>query len=566
MASRDGDNSWFSPSLLNERMELPEEREEFRRLWLGFMTARATLAFMLLFLQSVLYLLGLNAVPWLILLCAAHFAATLMVRLNPQPQRMHTAFDRDWVVTVGFDLLLFAALNFSHASNINYTPLFALPVLQAAVLGSLMLALGTSAGITLLMLGHSAWQVLHGQSEAATTFFQAALTGAGSFVVALLSHQLAARLASEQLRARRSQLAMRIQQDVNELVIDTLTDGVLVVDLRGTVHAANPAARNLIQNDLRPLRRTPFNLADEPGWQKLAELALRALASSGDSLETDVGIQHSGQGPRRLHARTRLTTAQWSESEMLCVIFLQDLRELEARLRTEKLASMGRMSAAVAHEIRNPLAAIAQANALLAEDLSDPQQQRLAQLVQQNAQRLDRIVDDVLEIARTGRLSRNTPGASIDLNATATRIAQEWAQQTRSEDRLSLHPAAETLNVRFDAEHLRRVLINLLDNARRYASDQPQSLQVHVSADSQGHALLAVWSEAPPMEPSVEQHLFEPFFSSESRSSGLGLYICRELCESHGAAIGYHRAHRTARNTPLDGNEFFISMQRLTTS
>jgi len=173
MASRDSEHSWFSPSILNERMELPEERGEFRRLWLGFMTARATLAFMLLLLQAVLYLLGLLSAPWLIALCAGHFVATLIVRLSPQPQRMRTAFDRDWLVTVGLDLVVFAALSFAHASNISYTPLFALPVLQAAVLGSLMLALGTSSGITLLMLGYSAWQVFQGQSEAATALFQA---------------------------------------------------------------------------------------------------------------------------------------------------------------------------------------------------------------------------------------------------------------------------------------------------------------------------------------------------------------------------------------------------------
>ena len=72
---------------------------------------------------------------------------------------------------------------------------------------------------------------------------------------------------------------------------------------------------------------------------------------------------------------------------------------------------------------------------------------------------------------------------------------------------------------------------------------------------------LGVWSDGPPMEPSVEQHLFEPFFSSESRSSGLGLYICRELCDGHGATIAYQRARRVARDTLMDGNEFFISLR-----
>ena len=82
--------------------------------------------------------------------------------------------------------------------------------------------------------------------------------------------------------------------------------------------------------------------------------------------------------PRRVHVRTRLTASHDSQSDSLCVMFLEDLREMEARLRTEKLAAMGRMSAAVAHEIRNPLAAITQANALLEEDLSDPAQKQLS--------------------------------------------------------------------------------------------------------------------------------------------------------------------------------------------
>ncbi|MEK9952074.1 MAG: ATP-binding protein, partial [Curvibacter sp.] len=444
----------------------------------------------------------------------------------------------------------------------NYTPLYALPVLQAAVLGSLTLAMGTAAGITLLLLGHSSWAAWRSGSEATPFFIQAGLTGAGSFVVAFLAHQLSARLASEQQRARRSQHAMRIQQQVNDLVIDALTDGILVMDVLGTVHAANPAARQMLQADERPLKRTPFNLADEPGWQGLAELAFQVFTGHGDFHHADIGIEHLGQGSRRLRVRTRMTGAHWGESEILCVMFLQDLREMEARLRTEKLASMGRMSAAVAHEIRNPLAAIAQANALLAEDLRDPQQLRLTQMVSQNARRLGRIVDDVLNISRAGKLTAYFESRVLELNQHVQRIVQDWTQQNGSGTRLGLHLAATPLAVQFDPEHLRRVLVNLLDNARRHASGQAGAIQVHVRADASGQALLAVWSDGPPMDPSVEQHLFEPFFSSESRSSGLGLYICRELCEGHGAAIGYHRARRIARDTLMDGNEFFIALRR----
>ena len=106
----------------------------------------------------------------------------------------------------------------------------------------------------------------------------------------------------------------------------------------------------------------------------------------------------------------------------------------------------------------------------------------------------------------------------------------------------------------FEPEHLRRLMINLLDNALRYASTSAHAIEVVTQMVAVGQARLSVWSDGKPLEQSVQTHLFEPFFSSESRSSGLGLYICRELCEGHGALIGYQRVLRAG----LEGNEFFV--------
>src|SRR5690606_16412397 len=108
----------------------------------------------------------------------------------------------------------------------------------------------------------------------------------------------------------------------------------------------------------------------------------------------------------------------------------------------------------------------------------------------------------------------------------------------------TLQLGAPDMQVEFDAEHLRRVLVNLLDNALRFRSGDEESLQLQTRLESPGQASVQVWSDGAPMDQSVERHLFEPFFSSESRSSGLGLYICRGLCERHGASIGYQRTHR----------------------
>jgi len=341
----------------------PVRDSAFARLWRGFMTARVAIALVLLTLLATLFVLvpTLNVSRWLIGLSFAYLASALAVRIFTRPSQTSHAFDPQWVSTIGVDLVAFSTLQFLQAGGINYTPLFALPVLMGSVLGSGLLALGTAAGVALLLLS-DAWVLsMHVPAETAARFLQAGLTGSGYFALALLTNQMAARLTREERAARRSQRAARIQTQVNQLVIETLADGVLVVDGQGRVQTANPAARALL--GFGPGNDAPFDLTGQGEWLPLMELARLTFGQRQPQLgEVTLG---DGAGARRLHVRTRLTPSQDNPAESLCVMFLQDLREMEARLRTEKLAAMGRMSAAVAHEIRNPLAAIAQANALM---------------------------------------------------------------------------------------------------------------------------------------------------------------------------------------------------------
>ena len=529
----------------------------FDRLWSGFMTARVTIAMVLLVLLSTLYMLigsVLGISDWLIGLAGSYLVATLAVRLFARPQPPGSAFDPQWVSTIGVDLMAFSTLQFLQAGNINYGPLFALPVLMAAVLGSSLLALGTAAGVTLLLLSEAWVMVLQAPQELAMRFLQAGLTGMGYFAVAVLVNQLATRLAGEEAAARNSRQVARVQAQVNELVIENLGDGVLVVDPDGRVRAANPSARKQL-GQLGMATDSPLLLTAHPPWQPLADLA-RLTFSTEMSQRAEVAIDDGVGSPRRVQVRTRLTAAQDDLAHSLCVMFLEDLREMEARMRTEKLAAMGRMSAAVAHEIRNPLAAIAQANALLEEDLTDPSQRQLSALVRQNAQRLAQIVDEILNISRIQHQGPAVAPLMLQLDESVTGACTDWARQAGVGDRLELSLACAGTQVPFEADHLRRVLINLLDNAHRYASAQPASIRVLTQSLAR-ETTLRVWSDGAPLEAAVRQHLFEPFFSSESRSSGLGLYICRELCERHGAQIGYRRGIGPGA-APRPGNEFFV--------
>lgn len=554
------EHSWFGPSL-TEPSGAEAQTQEFARLWQAFMTARLALGILLLLLQAGLYLGAPGQSAWLMGLCTIYFLGTVAARVLVRPRYLGQAFNRAWIVLVGMDVAVFSVLQLWQSNALNYTPLFALPILLASVLGSLRLALGTAASVTMLLLGITYWQHNDSVSEATQAFVQAALSGAGYFFIALLAHQLASRLASEGQRARRNQLAANIERQVNALVIESLPDGVLIVDANGWVRAANPAARALLGRTRESLRAGVWDLKSEPAWQTLLQMT-RLTVGSGRNQRTDIVIQHAQDAPRRLLVRTSLAAPQELRDESLCVVFLQDQREQEARLRTEKLASMGRMSTAVAHEIRNPLAAIAQANALLDEDLTDPRQKQLTTMVAQNAKRLERIVDDILNVSRVRGSEPGLLNALMPLRDVVHRIASDWAQQTGATSQLQLQvPGTDTgLQVRFDADHLRQVLVNLLDNAKRYASHRAASIQVLVLSGDGPYATVSVWSDGAPMEASVERHLFEPFFSSESRSSGLGLYISRELCERHGATLAYERSPCTVSGQLVEGNTFILQL------
>jgi two-component system sensor histidine kinase PilS (NtrC family) len=544
------------------------------RVYRSYAAARAAIGLALVIVLGVGNAIGNRAAAWAALICIAYAVQAITLWLLPRfgvgawPRAGPGQRKRQWLATIGVDLVAFSALHlFDSAVSFNFAALLALPVLMAGVLTSRLLSLGTAAGVSLLLL-LAAWRSGAGPIEAPVMMLQTGLAGLGAFAIALLAGELSSRLAREELAAQGSLEMARQQARLNRLMIEEMADGVLVVDRRLRVRAANPAARGLLA-DHALSAPAPFSLSERPVWRGLLQAVERALIE-GEWPEggRDVVLAFSDGMVRTLRVRVRfmqnLATQRFSadgvpvDDEPFAVVLLEDLRSLQGRIRQEKLAAMGRVSAGMAHEIRNPLAAITQANELMMEDGLSPEQQRLALIIAEHAARLKRLVDDVMEVSPAVAFDV----APIDATAAVAGIVADWAATARialgPDSRLRVELPDVALGASFDLEHLRRVLVNLLDNAQRHGSSAPGSIELRLVQRDEQSAQLSVLSDGPPIAAEVERHLFEPFFSTRSRGSGLGLYICRELCERYAASIEY-RPHFSGIRL---ANEFIVTMRR----
>jgi two-component system sensor histidine kinase PilS (NtrC family) len=537
----------------------------FARLYRTFIGARAVLGVALVVTLGVVTLFGVRPSVPVGMVSVVYATLAISMWLLPRfwgtasPQALARLGSPQWMASIGADLVCFMLLHLlAPGTSLNYVALLVMPVLMAGVLTPRLMALATVAGVTLALLA-AAWLASLSGGDVTVLITQAGLAGSGFFVLTVLVGELAGRLAREEIASRGSLELARQQAQLNRLVIEEMQDGVLVVDRRGRVRAANPAARRLLWAS-GMCRPAPFQLRGVPAWEALVKTAERAFVDAAwPEAGRDVVLEFEPGSSRTLRVRIRFTRRPEPRAgEEFCVMFLEDVRILQARSRQEKLAAMGRVSAGVAHEIRNPLAAISQANALLAEDARDPAQQRLLQMVTANVQRLKRIVDDVMAVA---------PGQAIDvpaIDATAQvrAVCTEWAAAADigvgESGVLDLHLPDEALGALFDPEHLRRVLVNLLDNARRHASQAAGAIEVRLDSRDETRVFLSVSSDGASIPADVERYLFEPFFSTRSRGTGLGLYICRELCERYGASIDY----RLRNAAGADRNEFFVAMRR----
>lgn len=387
--------------------------------------------------------------------------------------------------------------------------------------GRITLLYAALASIALL-LAH-AYAVLARDAPAAQ-FFQVGIFCIAYFAVALLAHTLLryAR-ASESLAAARG-VDLASMAEANRLMIQDMPDGMLVVDERGLVRQANPGASCLLglsfplDGEISLGACSPLLEALYAAWRQNPQLG-------GEILRLP-----------RTHLAVRARFLRISSAAFWgAVVVLEDVQRVQEQARQVKLAALGRLTANIAHEVRNPLAAISYATELLKEDVREPVPARLLQHIMDNTSRLDRIVQDVMQLNRRDRSQPEW----LDLASTLPSFIETLCLTEQAERAVFALQVPPSCKVCFDRGHFEQILWNLCRNALRYSRKQAGSIQVRVvKTDAPGLAL-EVEDDGQGVSGEALPNLFEPFYTTDARGTGLGLYIARELCEANDARIEY---------------------------
>ena len=358
-------------------------------------------------------------------------------------------------------------------------------------------------------------------------YVQAGLLGVILFATALVIQLLSRRLRQNEILAAQQSARIQYLVDLNEQVIQRMNTGLVVVDTSESILITNDAARKLLKISSR--NQFPLILPEVLQAQ-LREWKVNPYANTG---------------PFRLDPESTQIQASFSwlnpEEKTLVLVFLEDFTVLTSRVQHLKLMSLGRLTASIAHEVRNPLGAISHASQLLREsDTIHVNDLRLTDIIQKHSQRINTIIDNILDLSRT----RNSTPELLDLAKWLPHFLQIFRNSCGEDTEIELHCDASSLNVRCNESQLQRLLTNLCENGLRYSYQATgrYGLTVKAGVDPTTEApFINVIDEGKGITPANQEQIFEPFFTTEKEGTGLGLYICREICEANQAQINYRR-------------------------
>lgn len=353
-----------------------------------------------------------------------------------------------------------------------------------------------------------------------TDVARAGVAGLIYFAAAFILQNLARRISqSESLVAEREQNIAELQA-LNHQIIQSMRTGIIVCDKRFNVLSFNQASTDLI--GMRKGQAIPDALKRRiKAWRDLPSIRTKAFQVSDDLPEVQANF-------------SRMEDAEQTRT----LIFLEDTRLLTQRAQQLKLASLGRLTASIAHEVRNPLGAISHATQLLAEseDLSEADKQ-MTDIIQRHSKRVNSIIENTLTLSRRGE----PEARQMLIKPWLEKIVGNY-EGDEVVRRIKLNSNADDALARFDSSQMEQVLTNLIDNALYHgAKKDPESLvevRLSVKADD-GQSMVEVLDSGYGVTEESLKHLFEPFFTTENAGTGLGLYISRELCEANQAHLSY---------------------------
>ncbi len=356
---------------------------------------------------------------------------------------------------------------------------------------------------------------------------RAGLLGITYFAVALLAHVLYRRIRAAEHLAEQRRVDIEDLYTLNDFIIRKMETGVVVVDDNHNLRLMNAAAGHLLGR--------PDSVGGEP---------LEEVSPTLADWVNQAGADGRARVHRviRVHDREIQPTLEILGSDVAkgALVFLQDTQELAHQAQQIKLAALGKLTGSIAHNIRNPLAAISHAGQLLGESSVLPQDDRhLVDIIARNAARIDETVQSILQLSRRNQ----SEAQNVELAAWLSDFYSDWSEDKGFPiEYLTLEIAQAPLYVRADPRHLHQILSNLCDNAANHArgTGPYANIQVRAGRDHDtGRAIIDVLDDGPGVDSETAREIFDPFFTTSSTGTGLGLYIARELADTNAVRLSY---------------------------
>jgi two-component system, NtrC family, sensor histidine kinase PilS len=441
-----------------------------------------------------------------------------------QQDRLQMSLPQTLFALLGGDVFFLALVMIAGGSTSAPLPILLFPQLAAS--GWLLrtqTAFFHAAFATVVLLGLEAYRTVGGNIGVAP-LFQTGLICFGYFATVGIAVALGRYTQlSEELAAQRGIDVANLEQ-VNRLIIQDMQDGVLVVDLNGVVRGHNAQVTRLLGGFGRMrggMRLVEFSTTLHDYWRRWNEDYAEPLPP------------FKVESTQRL-LRVRLVRIG-SGLNGGTLIYLEDLGRAQSEAQQIKLAALGRLTASIAHEVRNPLSAINQAAQLLEEDRAvAPEGERLLTMIRTNAKRIDRIVGEILQLNRRDRQQPEVIGLAEFMTTLCDEIAQA---EHIAKGQIVIRIPDDILAI-FDRGHLNQIVWNLVRNAWQHCRKKEESIIVTARPGYMGDAVICELNDDGPGIPTdARGHLFEPFFTTRPGGTGLGLYIARELADANGAAL-----------------------------